>query len=86
MRAFSAVVTIEGTSDRLLPDLTAAVDVEVERVRDALVVRRDAVRREGGKAARPRPRRQRIATRDVTLGPAMKCDVVVTSASRPARW
>ena len=32
VRTFSAIVAIEGTSDRLLPDLTAAVDVELERV------------------------------------------------------
>ena len=38
VRTFSATVTIEGTSDRLLPDLTAAIDVEVDRVRNALVI------------------------------------------------
>jgi multidrug resistance efflux pump len=82
VRTFSAVVAIEGASDRLLPDLTAAVDVELDRVRDALVVPRDAVRVENGHA------RVRVrggggtATRDVTLGPGDDVDVVVTSGVR----
>ena len=51
VRAFSAVVTIEGSNARLLPDLTAAIDVEVERVKDALVVPLSAVTRDGDKAS-----------------------------------
>jgi hypothetical protein len=38
-----AVITIEGSNARVLPDLTAALDVEIERIKDALVVPRDAV-------------------------------------------
>ena len=59
VRTFSAVVAIAGTSDRLLPDLTAAVDVEIDRVRDALVVRRDVVTVENGAPARAGSRWQR---------------------------
>ena len=82
VRTFRAVVAIAGTSDRLLPDLTAAVDVEIERVRDALVVRRDLVSVENG---RPRVRVRDgsgTAVRDVTLGPGDDVDVVVTSGLR----
>ena len=78
VRTFSAIVEIEGTSDRLLPDLTAAVDVEITRVRNALVVRRAVVRTEDGK---PRVRVRDgggTAMRDVTLGPGDDVDVVVT--------
>jgi HlyD family secretion protein len=78
VRTFSAIVTIAGTSDRLLPDLTAAVDVEIDRVRSALVVPRHAVRFEGG---RPHVRVRDgsgTAVRDVTLGPGDDVDVVVT--------
>jgi HlyD family secretion protein len=82
VRTFSAIVTIAGTSDRLLPDLTAAVDVEIDRVRDALVVRRDTITAENG---RPQVRVRDgtgTALRDVTLGPGDDVDVVVTSGLR----
>jgi hypothetical protein len=82
VRTFNAIVTIAGTSDRLLPDLTAAVDVEIDRVRDALVVRRDTITAENG---RPQVRVRDgtgTALRDVTLGPGDDVDVVVTSGLR----
>jgi HlyD family secretion protein len=79
VRAFSAVVTIEGSNSRLLPDLTAAIDVEVERVKDALVVPWSAVTREGDKASVRVREGSSVASRPVTLGPADEVDVVVTS-------
>ena len=82
VRTFSAIVTIAGTSDRLLPDLTAAVDVEIDRVRDALVVPRHAVRMEDGHS-RVRVRDGGATSlRDVTLGPGDDVDVVVTRGLR----
>ena len=81
VRAFSAVVTIEGTNSRILPDLTAAIDVEVERTSNALVVPWSAVERDAsGKSARVRVREgNQVSTREVTLGPADDVEVVVTS-------
>ena len=79
VRAFSAVVTIEGSNSRLLPDLTAAIDVEVERVKDALVVPWSAVTREGDKTSVRVREGSSVASRPVTLGPADEVDVVVTS-------
>ena len=79
VRAFSAVVTIEGSNARLLPDLTAAIDVEVERVKDALVVPWSAVTRKGDTASvRVREGNNAVA-RAITLGPSDEVDVVVTS-------
>jgi hypothetical protein len=82
VRTFSAIVAIDGASDRLLPDLTAAVDVEITRVRDALVVRRDAVQAEGGKTRVRVQDGSGSAMRDVTLGPGDDVDVVVTGGLR----
>jgi HlyD family secretion protein len=83
VRAFAAVVAIEGSNARLLPDLTAAIDVEVERVKDAIVVPRDTVTMEGT-TARVRVRNASgVSTRQVTLGPADEVDVVVTSGLQP---
>ncbi|MGH9330668.1 MAG: efflux RND transporter periplasmic adaptor subunit, partial [Vicinamibacterales bacterium] len=43
VRTFVALVSIAGSHAKLMPDLTAAVDVTVERVPGALVVPRDAI-------------------------------------------
>jgi HlyD family secretion protein len=82
VRTFSATVAIEGTSDRLLPDLTAAVDVELDRVRNALVIGRDAVRVENGRSFVRVRDGSGTATRDVTLGPGDDVHVVVTRGLR----
>lgn len=79
VRAFSAVVTIDGSNARLLPDLTAAIDVEVERTKDALVVPWSAVEQDAS-GARVRVRNgSGVATRQVVLGPSDEVEVVVTS-------
>lgn len=50
VRGYPVVFSIEGSDPRLMPGLTAAVDVEVERHPNALVIPRDAVIEEGNKA------------------------------------
>jgi hypothetical protein len=82
VRVFNAVVSIAGSNPRLLPDLTAALDVEVERISNALVVPRTAVERDGS-SVRVRVREgSGTAAREVTLGPSDEVDVVVTSGLR----
>ena len=44
VRNFVATVSIKGSHPKLLPDLSAAVDVELERKDNVIVVPRDAVR------------------------------------------
>ena len=46
---FNASFAIQGTDPRLLPDLSAAVDVELERCPDVLLAPRDALVPENGK-------------------------------------
>ncbi len=48
VRNFAAVFSIEGSDARLLPDLAAAVDAEIERIPNALVVPRDSLFTESG--------------------------------------
>jgi multidrug efflux pump subunit AcrA (membrane-fusion protein) len=43
VRTFTAVFSIQGTVPQLMPDLSAAVDVELQRVGGALVIPRDAI-------------------------------------------
>jgi hypothetical protein len=79
VRAFAAVIAIDGTNPQLLPDLTAAIDVEVERIKNALVVRRDAVQVDANGAHVRVRDSSGISTRQVALGPSDEVDVVVTS-------
>jgi hypothetical protein len=82
VRTFTALATIESTNARVLPDLTAALDVEVERV-TGLVVPRDALRLQGERA-RIRVRQGDAAVeRTVTLGPLNEIEAVVTAGLEP---
>jgi HlyD family secretion protein len=47
VRTFAALFVIDETDPALLPDLTAAVDVELERQEDVLVVPRESIDTEG---------------------------------------
>jgi multidrug efflux pump subunit AcrA (membrane-fusion protein) len=47
VKTFSVIASIGGKEPRMMPDLSAAVDVELERQHDVLVVPRDAVLDEG---------------------------------------
>lgn len=49
VRTFPAIFSIQGSDPKLLPDLSAAVDVELERRPDCLVAPRDAVVVEDGR-------------------------------------
>ena len=60
VRNFVATVSIKGSHPKLMPDLSAAVDVELERKDNVIVVPRDAVVRENDTfAVRVLRRRQR---------------------------
>jgi HlyD family secretion protein len=48
VRSFNVVFSVEGTDPKLLPDLSAAVDVELGRQSNVLVAPRDAVLSENG--------------------------------------
>ncbi len=51
IRTFVALFDLEGNDSRLMPDLSAAIDVEIERIPSALVIPRDAIISENGRAA-----------------------------------
>ncbi len=46
---FTVLISIEGADPKLLPDLSAAVDIEFVRTPNAIVIPRDALLQEGGK-------------------------------------
>jgi biotin carboxyl carrier protein len=83
VRNFVAMVSVQGSHPKLLPDLSAAVDVELERKDNVIVVPRDAVVLErdtftvwvlDGDGARPRV---------VTLGAMNDHEVIVASGLEP---
>ena len=83
VRNFVATVSIKGSHPKLLPDLSAAVDVELERKDNVIVVPRDAIARDNdtftvrvldGGRARPHT---------VTLGAMNDHEAVIASGLEP---
>ncbi len=92
VRNFVAIVSIQGSHPKLMPDLSAAVDVELERKDNVIVVPRDAVVRDNeslhraGAGRRHRPAAHRHARRDERL--RSDCHVRSRAGSRwcSAMW
>src|SRR5206468_5870798 len=79
VRTFNTVFSIQGSDPRLLPDLSAAVDVELERLRDVLLLPRPAVAREDGKAFVNLRRSSGLEKRAIVIGPANDTEIVIES-------
>jgi multidrug efflux pump subunit AcrA (membrane-fusion protein) len=76
VRYFVGIFGIEGAEPRVMPDLSAGVDVELERVAGALVVPRGALRRDGARWFVAAPGVER---RDVEVGAMNDLEAVVRS-------
>lgn len=83
VRNFTTVVAIEGTNPRLLPDLTAAIDVETERIAGAVVIPRAAIVWRDGKPHVRISQAGGVTEREVTLGPQDEVDAVVLRGLEP---
>lgn len=83
VRNFVAIVSIQGNHPKLMPDLSAAVDVELERQDNVLVVPRDAVTGEKDNFAVHVMEGNRAQRRAVTLGAMSDHEVVVASGLEP---
>src|SRR3954466_3162479 len=79
VRNFIVLVLVNGAHPNLMPDLTASLDVELERVSGALVVPRDAIVFEGEHAFVRVQRGGRLERQDVTSGAMNTHEAVVTS-------
>ena len=82
VRTFNALFSIEGMDPRLLPDLTAAVDVEIARRPDSLMAPRQAIRRDHGNFYVMVKKGLGFARQPVTLGPENDVVAVITSGVR----
>lgn len=79
VRTFTVLVLVKGAHPNLMPDLTASLDVELERAPHALVVPRDAVVVDGEQAYVMAQRGSGFERRDVGLGPLSAYEAVVAS-------
>jgi multidrug resistance efflux pump len=78
-RTVVVLFTINGTDPKLMPDLSASVDIEVERQPNALVAPRDTVIRENGKNFVMVKTGSGYDRREVKLGAANDAEQVIAS-------
>jgi HlyD family secretion protein len=81
VRTFPVVFTIEGFDPRTMPDLSAAADVELQRVPGALVAPRDTVIQEEGKDYVHVKTATGYDKTEVKLGLVGEHEVVITSGA-----
>jgi HlyD family secretion protein len=79
VRNFIVLVLVKEAHPNLMPDLTASLDVELDRMRGVVVVPRDAVVLEGEHAYVRVQRGRRFDRQDVTLGPLNTHEAVVVT-------
>ena len=79
VRNFIVLVLVNGAHPNLMPDLTASLDVELDRTANALVVPRDAVVFEGEHAYVRVQRGGRLERQDVSVGAMNTHEAIITS-------
>src|SRR4051812_29465802 len=79
VRTFIVLVMVNGAHPNLMPDLTASLDVELERLPGALVVPRDAIVFEGEHAYVRVQRGGRLERQDVSIGQMNTHEAVITA-------
>jgi HlyD family secretion protein len=80
-RNLAVIFSINGTDPKLLPDLSAAVDIELDRRHNALVAPRDAVVNENGKQFVFVRNGSSYDKREVKLGPANDVEQAIVSGA-----
>jgi len=83
MYSFASLFSIEGSDPKLIPDLSAAVDVELERIPNAVVVPRDAVSSQNGQSFVRVKNGFGFEWRKVDLGAMSDFEVVIQSGLEP---
>jgi len=83
VRNFVVIVAIDGSDPKLMPDLTASLDVELARVSGALVVPREAVAFEEHQPFVKVQRGGGFERQNVSVGDMNLYQVVVTDGLAP---
>jgi HlyD family secretion protein len=79
IRYFTLLVSVQGSDPKLLPDLTAAVDVELEAQENVLLLPRNAVVFQEGRAWVELLDNGGSEVREIKTGSANECEIVVES-------
>lgn len=79
VRTFAATFALDGNNPRLMPDLSAAVDVEMDTVKDAVTVPIQSLENDGGHEYVWVRDGRSFVKRAVTVGPRNDLDVVIES-------
>jgi len=79
IRYFSVVVSIQGSNPKLLPDLTAAVDLQLKSAKDVLILPRETVVIRNGEAMVEVVENGESRPRQIEIGLINDCEVVVES-------
>ena len=79
VRTFIVLINVDGAHPKLMPDLTASLDVELSRQPRVLVIPRDSVRRDGDRSLVSVQRGSGFEDREVKLGALNAHEVVVES-------
>ena len=79
VRNFIALIAVDGAHPNLMPDLTASLDVEIERQPRALIVPRDALRFDGEQVLVRVRKGNDVADQTVTVGSMNAHEAVITS-------
>jgi len=82
IRYFAAIISIQGSNPKLLPDLTAAVDIQLRTLENVLLLPREAVFVQQGQMMVEALVDGRSELRPVKVGPRNDCDVVIESGIR----
>jgi len=78
VRTFIVLVAVNGSHPKLMPDLTASLDVQIERLPNALVVPRDSIGSDGEQTFVNVERGGRFDRQNVTVGAVNTHEAVVT--------
>ncbi len=79
IRYFTALIAIKGRDAKLLPDLSAAVDVVLESFDHVLVVPREAISMQNGEPVVEILRERKSELRPVKIGSVNDCEAVIVS-------
>ena len=79
IRYFTVLVSVHGSDPKLLPDLTAAVDVQMEAHENVLLLPRNAVVFQEGRALVEVLDGGRSEVREIKTGSVNECEIVVES-------
>ena len=83
VRTFVAIFAIHGTSAKMMPDLSAAVDVTLSRVQNAVVVPNQSIADEGGKKYVWLKSGMEYEKHEVTTGPSNDLQTVISAGLAP---